>query len=337
VLTEAPLKGPAPRLAPADTIVDIPIARLVETRGELAKTWLMRALEQASLEEIERLPTARIARELPDLIGEIARSAGEDAETPSVSRHVEWAKRLADLTGREGGLDANRIRDVAGLQSVMIMALHRQLRSLDPVSTLNAVERLTDIFSAMQADAVEEVLRQRSRELEWLGTTDELTGLHNARYLNQLLHQLLGIQRRYGHPFALLVIDIDGLKRINDAYGSAAGDRTLVDVATALGETIRTVDTPVRMADDEFCILLPNQTATRARAVAERLAGAIERVEGPAGQSLGVAIGVVSSPQHASEAEELMELADAAMYRAMAAGERVATGGDAEAPAPHAD
>ena len=297
----------------------------METRGDLAKTWLMRALERASLDEIERLPTARIARDLPELIGEIA-AAARDEELPEASRHVDWARRLADLTGREGALDTQLVRDVTSLQSVMITALHRNLRSLDPGETLRAIERLTEIFSAMQADAVEEVLRVRSRELEWLGTTDELTGLHNERYLQQELHHMTGMQRRYGHPFAVLVVDIDGLGRINDAYGSAAGDRALVDVATALGEAIRTVDTPVRLKDDEFCVLLPNQTATRARALAERLAASVEAVEGPGGQSLGVAVGVVSCPQHSTDPDELMALADSAMYRAKAAGEHVAVG-----------
>jgi diguanylate cyclase (GGDEF)-like protein len=307
--------------------MDAPIERLDETRGELAKTWLLRVVEQSSLEEIERLPTPRIARELPELIGEIARAAASDDGSPA-SRGVEWAKRLAELTGRGSTIDSALIRDVAGLQSVLITALHKQLRTLDPVATLRAVERLTDLFSSMQADAVEEVLRQRSRELEWLGTTDELTGLHNARYLQQHMHHLLGVQRRYGHPFALLLVDIDGLKRINDAYGQAAGDRTLVDVATALGEAVRAVDTPIRMADDEFCVLLPQQTAIRARVLAERLAVAIEAVEGPASQSLGVAVGVVSCPQHATEVDQLLEMADSAMYRAKAAGERVAVGGE---------
>lgn len=310
--------------------MDGPIARLEETRGELAKAWLMRALERASLEEIERLPTARIVRELPDLIAEIAAAAREEPE-PATGRHVEWATRLAELTGREGGIDAQLIRDVSRLQSVMITALHKQLRSLDPAETLRAIERLTDIFSAMQADAVEEVLRVRSRELEWLGTTDELTGLHNDRYLQQELHHLTGMQRRYGHPFAVLVVDIDGLGRINDAYGSAAGDRTLVDVATALGECIRTVDTPVRMSSDEFCVLLPNQTAVRARALGERIASSIESVQGPGGQALSVTVGVVSCPQHSTSPDDLLALADAAMFRAKAAGERVGLGDE---PAP---
>ncbi len=322
-----------------------PIARLEETRGELAKTWLLRTIERASLDEIERLPTARIARELPALIADIARAAGEiattepepDAGAAAGLPHLDWAKRLAELTGREQLLGPQLIRDVAGLQSVMITSLHRQLRTLDPLATLQAVERLTEIFSSMQADAVEEVMRQRSRELEWLGTTDALTGLHNERFLRQQLSHLLGMQKRYGHPFAVLVVDVDGLGRINDAYGSAAGDRTLVDVGTALGESVRAVDTPIRMTDDEFCVLLPNQTATRARSLAERIVAAVGSVEGPGSRPLKVTIGVVSSPQHASESDSLLELADAALFRAKAAGEPVAIGVPESGESPAAD
>jgi diguanylate cyclase (GGDEF)-like protein len=131
------------------------------------------------------------------------------------------------------------------------------------------------------------------------------------------------VQKRYGHPFAVLLIDIDGLKRINDAYGKVAGDRTLVNVATALGEQLRSVDTPVRMGGDEFCVLLPHQTSARARVVADRVAAAVEAVDNPTGQPLRVSVGVVSCPQDGTEAEGLLEGVDAAMYRAKAAGRRV--------------
>ena len=73
--------------------MDAPIERLDETRGELAKTWLLRVVEQSSLEEIERLPTPRIARELPELIGEIARAAAADEVAPA-GRGVEWRLEL---------------------------------------------------------------------------------------------------------------------------------------------------------------------------------------------------------------------------------------------------
>jgi diguanylate cyclase (GGDEF)-like protein len=77
------------------------------------------------------------------------------------------------------------------------------------------------------------------------------------------------------------------------------------------------------MTDDEFGVLLPQQTATRARTLADRIAVAIEAIERPGAQTLGVTVGVVSCPQHGTDVEKLLELADTAMYRAKAAGERI--------------
>lgn len=309
--------------------MDSPLSRLDESRGEIAKTWLQRFVERASLEEIERLPMQRLVRELPELITEISRAAA--APVPDTeANYLDWAQCLVELSGRESIAAQELVRDLAYLQAAMIATLHRGLDRLDPVAALETVERLAELFSAMQADAVGEVLTVRSGETEWLGETDGLTGLHNTRFMQQHLHHLVGVQKRYGHPFALLVVDIDGLKRINDAYGSGAGDRALMGVATALGETIRSVDTPIRMGGDEFCVLLPHQTASRARVLADRLAGAIERVDTPASQPLRVAIGVVSCPQHATQADELLEIADGAMYRAKASGESVAVGNGSE-------
>ena len=282
----------------------------------------MRVIERSSLEDLERLPVQRVAQELPELVAEIARVAGAGNATGGVP--LEWAQRLSELAGHESPRAQHLVRDLAVLQSAMIAELQRGLDRLDPVSALAMVERLADMFSSMQADAVADVLTVRSGEAEWLGTTDSLTGLHNSRFMRQHLQHLLGVQKRYGHPFALLLLDIEGLKRINDAYGSGAGDRALVGVATALSEGTRSVDTPIRMGGDEFCVLLPQQTATRARAMADRLALELERVESPAPQPLQVSIGVVSCPQHATDAEDLLALADGAMYRAKAAGETVA-------------
>jgi diguanylate cyclase (GGDEF)-like protein len=282
----------------------------------------MRVIERSSLEDLERLPMPRVAQELPELIAEIARVAGAGDEPGGVP--LEWAQRLSELAGHESPRAQQLVRDLGVLQLAMIAELQRGLDRLDPVDALAMVERIAELFSSMQADAVEDVLTVRSGEMEWLGTTDTLTGLHNSRFMQQHLQHLLGVQKRYGHPFALLLLDIEGLKRINDAYGSGAGDRTLVGVATALSEGTRSVDTPIRMGGDEFCVLLPQQTASRARAMADRLATELERLESPAPQPLRVSIGVVSCPQHATEAEDLLALADGAMYRAKAAGETVA-------------
>jgi len=309
--------------------LDAPVRRLEESRGELAKQWLVRMVSQSSLQDVERLDTAKIARDLPALIGDIARALHEPVPDPAV-RRLEFATRLAELSGREGIGAPQLVRDLSTLQSVLIGGLEAGVGH-DPRGTLDAVEHVAEMFSSIQGDVIEEVLRTRSRELEWLGSTDSLTGLHNARFLQQHVHHLLGVQKRYGHPFAVLLMDIDGLKRINDAYGKAAGDRTLVNVATALGEQLRAVDTPIRMGGDEFCILLPHQTSARARVVGERVADAVAAVENPTGQPLHVSIGVVSCPQDGTDAEELLEAVDAAMYTAKASGRRLSVSGEGDA------
>jgi diguanylate cyclase (GGDEF)-like protein len=122
-------------------------------------------------------------------------------------------------------------------------------------------------------------------------------------------------------------MDIDGLKRINDAHGHASGDRILIQVGVAIRRSIRTVDTPARLGGDEFCVLAPNQDASQGGTLGSRLAAAVqEGVAVPDGPPVGLSIGVVSCPEHGDDADALMDLADRAMYQAKAAGEGVAIG-----------
>ena len=316
-------------------MLDAPLSRLSESRDELVKSWLLRLVERASLDELERLPTDRIARELPDIVAHVLAAIGDRADRNGGVRAVaaEQAARIADFRAGTGRDPSKLANDVAALHSVVLAALGRELATADSATLVEAAERLADLFGAIQAAAVEELVTDRSRELEWLANTDALTGLYNVRYLRQHLRQLVGVQSRYGHPFAVLLLDVDGLKRINDAHGHAAGDETLTGVAGALRETVRSIDTAARVGGDEFCVLAPHQTASRASQLGERLAAAVERLETPTGSSVGISIGVVSCPQHAVEPERLLELADEAMYRAKAGGERVAVGApDARPP-----
>ena len=110
---------------------------------------------------------------------------------------------------------------------------------------------------------------------------------------------------------------------MNDSFGHAAGDELLVGVAEAIRAATRSVDVPARIGGDEFCVLAPHQTASRATVLGERLAAGIEQIEAPTAAHVGVSIGVVPCPEHASEPERLLELADVAMYAAKAGGERV--------------
>jgi diguanylate cyclase (GGDEF)-like protein len=100
-----------------------------------------------------------------------------------------------------------------------------------------------------------------------------------------------------------------------------------MQVAMSLRRSIRNVDTAARLGGDEFCVLAPNQQAGAAQVLGERLAAAIEQeVASPEGPTVGISIGVVSCPEHGEGPEELMDVADRAMYRAKAGGESVSVG-----------
>src|SRR3954471_6824653 len=318
---------PDPPVRRLHAVLDAPLSRLEQSRDELAKAWLLRVLERAPLSDIERIPTERIVRELPDLISDIVRAvarsaAGSPGDVLSTDAQ-ERASRLASLSGRDLHAPADLARDIAALHSVMIGALGKELQGEEARVLVDAADRFATVFGAIQAAAAEELVRERSRELEWLANTDALTGLYNLRYLQAQIRHLVGIQQRYGHAFAVLVLDINGLKRINDAHGHASGDRMLMGVAAAIRATVRTIDTPVRMGGDEFCVLAPHQTASGGKILAYRVGAAVEQIETPDKSPVSVSIGVAACPQHGSDPELLLEMADAAMYRAKASGERV--------------
>ena len=308
------------------TAIEGPLARVDSAREELAKAWLVRVIERASLDEIRDLPTDRIARELPHLISDILTTVA-NGSTP-IELNEEQAQRAASLAVLRQGAESGAgelARDVAALQSVLVRAFRRELEHEDPELFVAAVERLAEATGAVHAAAVEEHVRGRSRELEAQANTDPLTGLYNLRYLHRQVVQLLDFYKRYEHPFAVLLMDVDGLKRINDAHGHAAGDRVLMQVAMSLQRSIRSVDTAARLGGDEFCVAAPEQDKEHGKLLGERLANAVEQEmatqETP---QVGISIGVVSCPEHGDDAEQLLDLADRAMYRAKASGERVA-------------
>ena len=289
----------------------------------LTKEWIMRLIEHTPLDQIRELPTERIAREIPPLVEEILRAVlAPEMEAEPDTELERRAHAVASLRDDAPGPTPELPRDIAALEGVLLSALKRELAE-DPYGLVDAVDRLSRMFSALQAIVLEDLLRNRSSELEWLAHTDGLTGLFNLRYLQQQMDYLLGLQQRYGHPFSLLLLDVDGLKRVNDSFGHAAGDQLLLGVAEAIRAATRSVDVPARIGGDEFCVLAPHQTAARAAVLGDRLASSIELLETDDGARVGVSIGVVSCPEHSHDPERLLELADGAMYRAKASGERV--------------
>jgi len=305
-----------------------PLARLDRGREELAKAWLVRLIERASLEGIKNLPIDRIAGELPQLISDVLRAAGADGELGELAPEVqERASRLAELRDVRDLAASELTRDVTAIQSVILEALGREASELGIERFAALTAAVAEAVGAVHAAAIETLVARRSRELESLASNDAPTGLPNLRHLQRELGHALRLHERYSQPFALLVLDVDGLGRINDSRGRAAGDRLLVGVALAMRRAVRSVDVPARIGGDEFCVLAPTQTAAAARPLAQRLAEAVPAETAVADEpGIAVAVGVVSCPEHGTEPDALLDAADRAMYRARAAGEDVALG-----------
>jgi diguanylate cyclase (GGDEF)-like protein len=158
--------------------------------------------------------------------------------------------------------------------------------------------------------------RQADRLLE-LAQTDPLTGLWNARVLQERLDAEISRARRYGHPLSLLFIDVDGLKAINDRGGHGAGDAALVRVATALRSTARGTDLAARWGGDEFALLAPDTTHAAGLALGERIRTRVKESAQHAGSPLTVSVGLATTSGAKDDTEpQLRARTDAALYAA---------------------
>ena len=153
-----------------------------------------------------------------------------------------------------------------------------------------------------------------------LSVTDELTGLYNGRHFRARLHEEIERAKRSDRPLALLVIDSDSLKSVNDRFGHEAGNRHLIAIAQSVQTHVRTSDVVARFGGDEFLVLQPDATVEAAAAVAERIRVAVSatRVVAADGSQVGgtVSIGVAGFPRSASDEDSLFRHADAALYDA---------------------
>jgi len=167
---------------------------------------------------------------------------------------------------------------------------------------------------------------QQSQKMATLALKDPLTGLANRRLLEDRIEMALSNARRERGSMALLYLDLDGFKTVNDTLGHPAGDLLLQQVSSRLLEGVRANDTVARLGGDEFVIALWQvHNHTDVQYVATKLIEAVSRVydldgkEGRVTTSMGIAV----FPEHGSDAEQLMHCADGALYEAKAAGKNV--------------
>jgi len=155
-------------------------------------------------------------------------------------------------------------------------------------------------------------------ELEFLALHDQLTGLPNRSLVQDRLQQALFAAERDRHSVAVMIVDLDGFKEVNDALGHAAGDQLLKQVATRFTAGLRHADTVGRMGGDEFALVLPHIDAENAVQVARSLLAALEAdfdIEGTR-FSVSASIGMALFPDHGRDAAALLKGADIAMYSA---------------------
>ena len=163
----------------------------------------------------------------------------------------------------------------------------------------------------------------RVAEAERLSLTDELTRLHNARYLRQFLVNEMKRARRFASKISALFLDLDDFKTVNDLYGHLAGSHVLMEVASVILPSVRDTDCVVRYGGDEFVVILPETTLHEALRVADRIRGKIEANRFSGGRRLHIhltsSVGVAVFPDEALSPHQLIACADRAMYAAKAA------------------
>lgn len=167
-----------------------------------------------------------------------------------------------------------------------------------------------------------EEAKEQAEKFRELSLTDELTGIPNRRAFKQELERILSFAERHGEKFALLYIDLDSMKQINDKYGHAVGDAYLKNATKILQEVLRKSDFMGRLGGDEFGAILPQTTEIGAGVIAERIRAAFETrhlnmmseiIKGET-SPLTVSIGYTTYPHIGKTTEDLLEEADEALY-----------------------
>ncbi|HEX6228343.1 MAG TPA: GGDEF domain-containing protein [Solirubrobacterales bacterium] len=211
-------------------------------------------------------------------------------------------------------------QEVSSLQAELLAKLHREMGGgASGEAFAQAAQELAKAFGSVSATAIGALASRREGERE------QVPGLHRSAQMRRRLEQLVETHRRYDHPFALLVIDVEGPgAREGDAEGGR--DTVLAIVGAALRDSVRLVDETFRLEESGLCVLAPNQTTVGGVQMAERLLGLLDELEAAGGLPIGISAGVVACPEHGTDAEALLREADEAMWRAQAVGQPVGVG-----------
>jgi diguanylate cyclase (GGDEF)-like protein len=313
--TQAPVAAPV-SAEPESIIPSLPtIARRASDRGG-SRTLVRRvAAEGLALLRDIGLPT-------PDILG--SRGRAKPSEVLARGDEAVVAEQVADRVRAAFGLSHSLTAPLrAGASGVIgVIVLSRRDRDAWPQSA----RRLLRVAATETAAALDRADSYRAAEAS--ASTDPLTGLPNRRYFNEFSSLLTG-RRRKGDAVAVLMIDIDRFKGLNDTYGHPVGDEVLRSVATAITTAVRDQDVPARIGGEEFAVLLRNPGPAVALEVGERVRQAVRDLDladfGVPGVSVSVGVANATGPDEPIHA--LVDRADRALLRAKRTGrDRVVAG-----------
>ncbi|MGN6688147.1 MAG: diguanylate cyclase [Actinomycetales bacterium] len=257
-----------------------------------------------------RLPSV-IPREHPPL--------GALLDAPELLQATVDAGTVTEASGRGERWDLLaapllRTGSVVGLLVLIDPSRSGALLGNDPADRLLGVAAQAEV-------AVENVMAYR--EAQRLAITDPLTGLWNYRYLSMSLGREIVRASRFRRPLAVLMLDVDLFKKVNDTYGHARGDAVLRELAHRLAEQVREVDVLARYGGEEFTVVLPETDRGGAEKLARRILEAVRNLpfsDGGPPLQVTVSIGVAIYPQHGQSPAVLLRAADEALYLAKAQG-----------------
>ncbi len=199
---------------------------------------------------------------------------------------------------------------VAGLNAAGHLIASQSARLLDAAASGAVLLNTLSYLILLGATLIDNV--QIFRQVRILAISDSLTGLANYRRLIDVLQSELERSGRTNRSFSILLMDLDGLKRINDRYGHLAGSHALCRVASILRLNCRSIDTAARYGGDEFALVLPETKESSARQVADRIQNCLSVDEET--PRLSLSIGIATYPQCGATAQHLLEYADRALY-----------------------
>ena len=220
---------------------------------------------------------------------------------------TDWVTTLSCITGLTLYLTALGQVAFTRIQRLRLTREALQVRERELMNVNDALHK-----NLREIDELQEQLREQANR-------DPLTGLYNRRYLDSTLERELSRCKRDGHSLALILIDIDHFKQVNDTYGHQAGDEILLRLSALLGSMARAGDVACRYGGEEFLLLMPTMPLVSAQERAEALRLSFGNLDVPFGDfrlRATLSIGIAAYPGHGTSADELIRHADTALYRA---------------------